>query len=799
MDTKFKKIIMDLFNNKRKIILIILITVLSSFLVGNIVMINTSFVPNVYKEYNKGNPQDAIIKCEYFNEDIIDIIMKIPKVENVEGRSKAKIRILDGDKKYNTELILLGRRNEVNIIADKNGNRLDKTIKKGEIYLERATQVEMTKNPGDMIKAIYGKDEVDFIFKDYVYDSVSEPYSFSRDVYAYTNKSTMKELTGEERYNELLIRVKDQYRDEENIKLIIKDIIRKLEANNIEFKESEIIKTEDFFAKNVIDSVIIIMIIIGSISVVLGIFLIINTFDYIVVQKIKEIGIIKAIGGSTTQIRKMYMGMTFIIGCITYFISLPLASLVGFKICQMLGKMFNIKLINFNIPIQLFFVLIISSFLVPLIAIFLGIRKYTKISIHSAFSDDIKGLSFKRIIIVDKLLKSIPSISTVVLISLRNNFRSRLRTILTIITISLSGAILMTGFNLQKGFDKTIDDAEITFSDAIITIDGFLLKEKLKGIEYSIDGIEKIEGWVFATGQFTDENSNKNIKVMLIGAKSDSDILSLVDIEKKLVSGRTINKDGKNEVLINKHFTSLYPYLKIGDKIKIEILEKEVEFTVVGIINTPGGPATPKLIVNKKGLNNFLIQDQKYINDIRIKMTKNSRKDQAKIAALVEEKLNEQNVYIKEVNLGRDLIANYKTPSGVVVTLILILSIIIFVVGTVGLSGTLSLKILERSREIGILRTIGATNKKIKKMIILEVVLLGGFAWVIGLIMSLPLTCFTGNMLGKAMFLIPLNYELNEKGVIISFILSIALAWLSSLLICKKINKMKTIDVLKYE
>lgn len=128
--------------------------------------------------------------------------------------------------------------------------------------------------------------------------------------------------------------------------------------------------------------------------------------------------------------------------------------------------------------------------------------------------------------------------------------------------------------------------------------------------------------------------------------------------------------------------------------------------------------------------------------------------------------------------------------------LLLFISGMTALVGIIGLSGMLSLNVLERAREIGIMRLIGGSNQLLNKLIISEGTLLMIIAWGIGLIFSLPLTAITGGLLGEALFATPLTLCVNSIGIGIWLVLSILASFISGIFPCIKMNRMVTRDVL---
>ncbi len=75
-----------------------------------------------------------------------------------------------------------------------------------------------------------------------------------------------------------------------------------------------------------------------------------------------------------------------------------------------------------------------------------------------------------------------------------------------------------------------------------------------------------------------------------------------------------------------------------------------------------------------------------------------------------------------------------------IVALLLVMAILLALVGGLGLMGTMSINVLERTREIGVLRAIGAPNRGVALVFILEGIVIGLMSWLMGAIVAIPMS-----------------------------------------------------------
>jgi putative ABC transport system permease protein len=89
--------------------------------------------------------------------------------------------------------------------------------------------------------------------------------------------------------------------------------------------------------------------------------------------------------------------------------------------------------------------------------------------------------------------------------------------------------------------------------------------------------------------------------------------------------------------------------------------------------------------------------------------------------------------------------------------LLTVVSILLLAVGTLGLVSTMSLNVMERTREIGMMRAIGASTQAIVQIVIAEGIVIGLLSWLLGDIVSLPVTAIVTSIAGEFFLHMPLH------------------------------------------
>jgi putative ABC transport system permease protein len=95
------------------------------------------------------------------------------------------------------------------------------------------------------------------------------------------------------------------------------------------------------------------------------------------------------------------------------------------------------------------------------------------------------------------------------------------------------------------------------------------------------------------------------------------------------------------------------------------------------------------------------------------------------------------------------------------------MAILIAIVGGLGLMGTMSINVLERTREIGVMRAVGASDGSVLKIFMVEGLFIGVLSWLVGVILALPIGKLLSDAVGIAFTDFPLNYTFSTNGTLL--------------------------------
>ena len=158
----------------------------------------------------------------------------------------------------------------------------------------------------------------------------------------------------------------------------------------------------------------------------------------------------------------------------------------------------------------------------------------------------------------------------------------------------------------------------------------------------------------------------------------------------------------------------------------------------------------------------------------------------------------EHGIKVSASETQADTRATREWQFGLVTNMLLALSVIIALVGGIALMGALSIGVIERTKEIGVLRAVGARSHVILGIFVMEGILQGLMSWMAAVPISLFLSPLAAKNLGNIMFGATLDYQYNWPAVFIWLGIVLVVSILASLLPARGATRISVRDSLAY-
>ncbi len=176
-----------------------------------------------------------------------------------------------------------------------------------------------------------------------------------------------------------------------------------------------------------------------------------------------------------------------------------------------------------------------------------------------------------------------------------------------------------------------------------------------------------------------------------------------------------------------------------------------------------------------------------------------STENQKQLAAAIAARMGARGYKILQVEAGKSMLETTTDGLNIITFFLLIMALLSGLVGSIGLMGTMSLNVMDRTREIGVMRAIGASDFSVFRLVVIEGGIIGFISWVLSIILAIPITKILSDAISKALFDSPGLFAFTFKGVLIWFIVVTILSITASVLPAWKAVRLTIREVLAYE
>jgi putative ABC transport system permease protein len=547
------------------------------------------------------------------------------------------------------------------------------------------------------------------------------------------------------------------------------------------------------------DGITLVQELLALICVVISAVLVYNTLSNLITQQINQIGILKAIGGKTGTIISIYMISALVYGGLALIIALPLGAMTAWKLTAIFLGLFNIDYTQFQVSREATIFQVVSALIAPLLAGLPPILQGAKITVRQAIASYGLGGDYHSGWL-DRIVEMIGRrwLPSHYATALGNMFRHKGRLFLTQLVLIAAGSAFLIVRSLDSSLALTLDNffARQDYETTILFDHNERIGHVLPLAE-RVEGVKQIElrlvqsASMYVSGQLVKEAGiGANIK----GIPEKSDFFKPL-----IVSGRWLAPGDGRAVVLSRD-TAKKNKIKVGDMVTLDlgVLGKDV-WQVVGLYE-------PVFVGNFIQDTIYAPQDALYqatkkFNqgaELLIRTTSKDGEFTATVTKKLKESYESANMKIADSQTQAALRMTNEWQFSTVTWMLLALSVIVAIVGAIALMGALSIGVIERTKEIGVLRAVGAQSHTIIGIFVMEGVLQGVLSWLISIPISLLASPFVASILGRTMFGATLDYQYNWTAVGVWFVLIIFISIIASILPARGATRISVRDSLAY-
>lgn len=763
--------------------------------------------------YAANHPANVELRMDNFDDDILSTIRNGRGVGEAEARRVVNFRVQDAaagsaqwvsldvvaledfdDNKVNLLVPVLGA-----IKAEKNEVLLEKdALKKLDVQIGDNLIFELPDGLTKKLKVV-----------GIVQDVSTGAGDFLAPPFAYVAMKTLPTLRQPELYNRAYVTVAEGQEDIGHIREVGGNLKDKLEKNGVTVLRIRSSETHKHPLGDTVNAILGILLALGILIVFLSSSLIANTLNALLSQHLRHIGVIKLVGGRRPQVFSMYFTLIMAFAVLALLIAVPLGGVGAYGLAEFIAETLRFNLLGYRIVPMAFFIQIAVGLLVPIIAGLAPVISGSRITVLRALSGDVAGdenkprkheekehipwFDFLLIRLTRMFAQRGIHFPRPFILSLRNTFRRRGRLLLTLFTLTMGGAIFIAVFNVRVTLHDYIGAIQNYFRDDVtVNFDEPYRLREVEQFGLQVNGVKYVEGWQSISIEMLYPDDSVADNAFVLAPPADSKLVSPL-----LTQGRWIRKDDVRKLAISEAALVPFPNLKPGDYLQIKVDGRKESWEVVGIFK----------FVDQQGI--VAYAPYEYISQIahlanraysfRFVTVQHDRAYQDVMAEKLDDYFRGQGFKVRKAESGLSTMDTASESLDILVIFLLIMAVLTAIVGAMGLTGTMGMNVMERTREIGIMRAVGADDRAVMRTVIAEGLAIGFISFVLAIFLSIPFTFALSDIVSTAVFQTPIKVVFTFLGYAIWLGLVLLLSVFGSILPARSAARLTIREVLAYE
>lgn len=786
MSARSRKVRADVVSNRARSILAVLSLAVGTAAAGAMYAAGTTVDASFDSSFLAANPPSAMLRTSPMSAGLVEEVAAHPAVDIAEGRRLLRTRTVNaaGDRPVTIELVAMAdfAHNRIARIEPRRGRWPPPD---GAVIVERASLNELAVDTGEQLGiALPGGPMVELPVVGRASDVWEIAPMLGGPTRAYVSMAIMVELTGSDHLDALYVRARaDPLDRDEAIAAVaaVRDDV--LTPAGVTIELAAIQEPGEHRGENALSFFVRAMQLLSVLALLVAVVLVVNTVAAVLAQQRRQLGVMKAIGATSRQLTTQYLAYVLVLSVAALAIAVPVSLLLGRVLAGFLADLGNFDLEPLGVPWATILLDLVVAVGLPAAAVLVTVRRAASLTVRDTLVD--RGITTPS----RPHHRQLP-VSRATLLAYRNAVRDRPRLVLTVATVALTGAVLVGVLSTQRAMHTLVDqvagywdyDIELSFTEPVP------LGQAAPIVE-SDNAVTHTEGW-FQTQAFRirpDGSENENISVTAAPTESSS-------LNPTLLAGRWLDAGDQHQIVINTHLADEEPDLDVGDDVVLDIEGQRRPWTIVGIATTTlVGPVafmpveTLTGMIGRSGLTNL------------VAVTTAPGADVDRTAERLESAIRDAGMPLGEVQTNAQLRAAIEQLVTVGTALLLTVGGVLALVAAIGLTGTMTLNVLEQTREIGVIRALGATSSAIRRLLIIQGLAVAAIGAAVGIGQSVAVALALRATISSTLLSADLPWAFSWSGVAIWIVIALTIGGLAATRPARVAAKLTVKDTLAYE
>jgi putative ABC transport system permease protein len=605
-------------------------------------------------------------------------------------------------------------------------------------------------------------------------------------VYGFVTRATLQRLGAPSALNELQIVVDDLSLDRQGVRRLAHQVKAMVENAGHPVVDVEVPEPGQHVHAGQMNSLLYTQGAFGALALALAGFLVVNLIAAMLAGQVREIGVLKAIGAEPGQIGRMYLALALLLGVAATGLALPVAMALGYRYAELKAELLNFDLTGYAIPAGAIVLQVGVGWLMPVAAAAIPVVRGCRIPVSEALRD--VGLRHKGP--AHGVVTRVSGVARPLLLSLRNAFRRRQRMALTLLALGTGGGVYLGALNLRASVKGAVDllyrPLQYEFTVRLVRS---WPADSLEARLNAVPGVRRAEAWSGGRAALIHPDGTLGNGFGITALPLDSRLIA-----PRAKSGRWLAAGDSGAVVVSESLLRDEPTIRVGNDVSLMVGGAPTRWRVVGVVDAGPSPSAfaPRETVSGLVANGL-------VDRAVVAGSGGSPTSQLELIQRVRGELERSGVQVQSTQLlaeGRRVMEDHLL---MVVDFLGVMAWLMIVVGGLGLWSTMSLAVLERTREIGVLRAIGARHRAILTMVQAEGLVIGLLSWAIALPLSVPMSLALGQAFGRIMIPVPADVAPEPSGALRWLVLVVVVSLVASAWPAFRATRVPTAVALAYE
>ena len=726
----------------------------------------------------------ATLLTDPFPARLLAAVRRVPGVADAQTRHVVGVRVRAADGWRDLTLFALsdfaGRR--IGRVLHERGDWPPRT---GALHVERGSLSSLGLPLGDRIAVAVPNGRTAHLRLAGTVHDLNVPATRTSGVaYGYVTESELRRLGERAGPNELELRVAGSRRA---VELVAARVRHLLERAGTGVQSTAVPKPGVFWATDAVRSMELLLSVLSVVCLVMSAFLVANIVSSLVAQQVRQIGVMKAVGASSFEAATLYLATAALYGTAALVVAIPLAAGAALALVAYAAGLINLDAPGLTLTSHVLGLELAAGLAVPLAASLPPVFAGARITVREAIARHGLAPGAGR-----RLAPKWGRIPAAVRLALTNTLQLRARLFLTLAALVIGGSVFVGVLSVRSSLLRTLHAAATYRAyDVDVTLARPYPGSRLEAAARGAPGVERAEAWFVEGAYRLRPDGSESESYSVVGTPAGTDLL-----RPSLLRGRWLRPSDRRAVVVNSDVADDEPDLRPGKAVTLDVNGRPSSWRVVGVVRR--AVQGPVLYANERPLARAA-HEPGAARRLVLVTRFHGEPAQRQAAQAVVARLAHSGIRVEAARTSASQRTLDERNFGIIVTFLLVMAGLLAAVGGVGLMGTLSLNVLDRSREIGVLRAVGAGDGDVARLVLVEGLLVAVLGWALAAPLSVPVGALLSHAVGRLFLGAPLQYSYSMGGLFAWLGLVLVLAAAACLVPARRAARLTVRDVLAYE